>query len=242
MSARHEQLAGWGGIPGECGVECACGTTFDGFITLAEAKAQLDHHIEHAELVAGLRELADWYQEHLEVPLAPYPEWRHIVIGNDDEAGAAEIAALAKALGVEVKTPRNIECHRQFGPITFNAFYVPAHHMQQHYADTALLKVAKAAQNSARASTPAERVTAPMPGSASPNARTTAPASLLSGEVEGGRRGPGLDAGDGQGTRPAGAGGDVPAPATTRGHPCIDVPPGVRVLGDPDYGQAKRTS
>jgi hypothetical protein len=28
----------------------------------------------------------------------------------------------------------------------------------------------------------------------------------------------------------------------TYGHPCIDVPPGVRVLGDPDYGQTSRSS
>jgi hypothetical protein len=72
------------------------------------------------------------------------------------------------------------------------------------------------------------------PVGVSPDART----------VVGLDRGPGLDAGDGQGTRPAGAGGidGPPAPATTRGHPCIDVPPGVRVLGDPDYGQPSRSS
>lgn len=48
-TAKHQQVAGWGGIPGACGVECACGTTFDGFDSIAEALVLLDQHIaDHA--------------------------------------------------------------------------------------------------------------------------------------------------------------------------------------------------
>ncbi len=43
--AKHYETGGWGGLPGECGVECACGTTFDGFDTIAEAAALLGRHI-----------------------------------------------------------------------------------------------------------------------------------------------------------------------------------------------------
>jgi hypothetical protein len=45
----HYQSAGWGGEPGQCGVECACGTTFDNFDTIAEAAALLDGHINDVE-------------------------------------------------------------------------------------------------------------------------------------------------------------------------------------------------
>lgn len=44
----HEQVSAWGGIRGECGAACACGTTFDNFDTLAEAIALLDQHIADA--------------------------------------------------------------------------------------------------------------------------------------------------------------------------------------------------
>lgn len=49
-TTEHEHVAGWGGVPGECGVECACGVTFDGFDTLASAAEFLDHHIASALL------------------------------------------------------------------------------------------------------------------------------------------------------------------------------------------------
>jgi hypothetical protein len=42
--AAHTQRAGWGGTPGECGVECSCGVVFDGFNTIAEAEAIRAQH------------------------------------------------------------------------------------------------------------------------------------------------------------------------------------------------------
>ena len=41
----HYETAGWTGGPGECGVECVCGVSYDGFDTIAEASALLDDHI-----------------------------------------------------------------------------------------------------------------------------------------------------------------------------------------------------
>lgn len=71
----HKQATVWGGsIPGACGVECSCGTTYDGFDTIAEASELLDEHIrssnERGEYVAGLRALADLLEQHpgLECP------------------------------------------------------------------------------------------------------------------------------------------------------------------------------
>jgi hypothetical protein len=43
--AEHGQIRAWEDQPGQCGVECACGTAFDGFASLAEAVELLDRHI-----------------------------------------------------------------------------------------------------------------------------------------------------------------------------------------------------
>jgi hypothetical protein len=52
MTAEHRQVAGWGGVRGECGVECACGVTYDRFDTIAGASALLALHIARPEPVA----------------------------------------------------------------------------------------------------------------------------------------------------------------------------------------------
>jgi hypothetical protein len=265
MSAEHSQVSGWVGPAGECGgagVECACGTIFDGFDTLAGAAEQLDQHIDdcskRAEFVAGLRELADWYQAHPDAPMPHGPRFSLSIVRDTDEAGEQAIEALAIAMGVGVKRSRDVgiqRAERRFSGLRLEASYVPKSVMAQHYADQRLLKAAKAAQISAEIDpavreraeyTAGLRMLAAALDTIAPTARTgTAipPTPVDPGSLQGGT-GPGhQDAGDGQGTRPAGAGGvgSPPAPAT-RGHPCIDVPAGVRVLGDPDYGQTKRSS
>lgn len=48
--AEHTQVAGWVGGPGRAGVECSCGTTFDGFDTITEAET---HRARHAGQEAG---------------------------------------------------------------------------------------------------------------------------------------------------------------------------------------------
>lgn len=48
----HRQVAGWkGDEPGQCGVECSCGLTYDGLDTLAEAIALLAQHIAQPDQV-----------------------------------------------------------------------------------------------------------------------------------------------------------------------------------------------
>lgn len=41
----HYVSAFWGGIPGECGAECGCGVTYDGFDTMAHTGELLDRHV-----------------------------------------------------------------------------------------------------------------------------------------------------------------------------------------------------
>jgi hypothetical protein len=251
MSTEHTQVSGWVGPAGECGgagVECACGTIFDGFDTLAGAKEQLDQHIddcskraaeidpavrERAEFVAGLRELADWYAVHPEVPIGYKPTYRYVVLANNDATGSAEIQVFADALGVEVTRTLyagHYHATAQFAGLTFEAYYVPREEAHRYTADQQLLKAAKAelAANDSRAATAVPQPT----GQGSPQVRDQSPGS-----------GPGHNAGEGQGTRPAGAGGvDGPPAPATHGHPCIDVPPNVRVLADLDFGDPRRAS
>lgn len=51
----HYEAGGWkgGGDKGGCGVECACGVTYDGFDSLAEAAALLTKHIEEGNAAAA---------------------------------------------------------------------------------------------------------------------------------------------------------------------------------------------
>jgi hypothetical protein len=286
MSARHEQLAGWGGIPGECGVECACGTTFDGFDTLTDAKAQLDRHVrdesrttppaeldpavwERAELVAGLRELADWYAAHPEVPLPYGPTFDHCVLADQDPAGIAEVEGFAEALGVPVtRSPYAGHYHadRKFAGLQFRAYHVPAESSRQHADDQKILATVKAAAKAHLVDAEDLRrqllkaagldgpATAPIELDGQDHADairiTDTPGEKLPYRVECDLHTDWSSAGDDGGIDAAVAQHIVDTTPPTRrgrevltyGHPCIDVPPGVRVLGDPDYGQTKRTS
>lgn len=48
-ASEHYHTGGSAGAPGECSATCACGVTFDGFDTTAEAGALLDRHIADPE-------------------------------------------------------------------------------------------------------------------------------------------------------------------------------------------------
>lgn len=56
-----------------------------------------------AQTVAGLRELADWLEQHPDAPLAPYGQYEisHYVFGDDDTSGYAAVADHAAALGLD---------------------------------------------------------------------------------------------------------------------------------------------
>lgn len=50
--AAHRVTSFWTGPPGECGIECSCGTTLDGFATVRAAE---DLHRQHTRPVSTLR-------------------------------------------------------------------------------------------------------------------------------------------------------------------------------------------
>lgn len=75
------------------------------------------------ELIAGLRDLADWYEQHPDVPLMAYPEIRHCVMG-DDTTGTAELRQIAAALGAKPEVlPDRIEVRGSFAGLSYWAFY-----------------------------------------------------------------------------------------------------------------------
>lgn len=78
------------------------------------------------DLIQGLRELADWYEQHPEVPLPPYPSFEHCVLerGGGDEAGVAEVEQVAASLDATVERGVHTEARRRFAGLPFRVFYV----------------------------------------------------------------------------------------------------------------------
>lgn len=99
--------------------------------------AALDEANERrAQLVAGLRELAQFYVDHPEVPIPRFPDFAHCVNADNDEAGSAEVQAIAAALGVELEHGVHIRARRRFGALQFNAYYVPREVARRHAASS----------------------------------------------------------------------------------------------------------
>lgn len=79
---------------------------------------------DRAALVAGLHELAQFYEQHPEVPVVRYPDFLHCVMGEDDEAGAAEVRAIAAALGLRAEMDTHTtRVGTHFGSVAFKAYY-----------------------------------------------------------------------------------------------------------------------
>lgn len=88
-----------------------------------------------AELVRGLRELAQFYEDHPEVPFPTRPGFTHCVLGDDAE-GVAVVEAVAATLGIEaIPRGNRVEAERQFGSLNFRVYHVFAEAMRRHYAE-----------------------------------------------------------------------------------------------------------
>lgn len=113
----HKHIGGSAGGPGECSAECACGTTFDGFDTHAEAVALLEQHIADeaarpvspheklaAEQVAGLRALADFIEANPEQALSMRVPLKYLGshIAADPKTAFASFAAAGARAGLAV--------------------------------------------------------------------------------------------------------------------------------------------
>lgn len=139
--------------PEGCGYHIADGPVPDDEPTTSELiRDHIEWHdgqyaAERAAYVAGLRELADWWEQHTDIPverhmrIAYLPEFAGPAV-DDDEDGAARVATFAAALGttVTISESTHVRAHRQFGPIEVDATYVPRQAMADHRAEQELLK------------------------------------------------------------------------------------------------------
>lgn len=87
---------------------------------------------ERRQFIQGLRELADWYEKHPELPAPPYPDLLFCSFAKSDEDGVAEIRLLADAMGVDMRPPgmpydtqQHYTAKRQFAGLEFRASYIP---------------------------------------------------------------------------------------------------------------------
>lgn len=85
---------------------------------------------ERAALVAGLRELADFFEWHSEVLVPGYPSFS-MSVGQSGEwtkdttLGTARVETVAAALGVDVQRDTHIAVERKFAGLTFRAYFIP---------------------------------------------------------------------------------------------------------------------
>ncbi|MEO3929971.1 hypothetical protein ABGB07_39890 [Micromonosporaceae bacterium B7E4] len=97
----HYLVAGSGGVAGECSVECACGVTFAGFDTHAEARELLNRHIADATArpARGAVRMPDGYRvdlaETMTLPVIDPPTMKQEK--QDDRRGGLRLVKGKKA-------------------------------------------------------------------------------------------------------------------------------------------------
>jgi hypothetical protein len=86
--------------------------------------------LHRTKVISGLRQLADWLDDHPDVPVCPFGWDLSIYPQHADDADrAAEVDRIAAILGVEVTDQTSDGGHyqaiRTFGLITYEAVYIP---------------------------------------------------------------------------------------------------------------------
>jgi len=104
-----------------------------------------DPHSTRAQVITGLRQLADYLDSHSDVPVSEFG-WDLLICAREetDAAGMAEVDRIAAVLGVQVSDCTADGGHymaiKTFGRITYEAVYIPtrrraAHRALMSYAD-----------------------------------------------------------------------------------------------------------
>ena len=89
-------------------------------------------------LITGLRDLADYLDQHPAVPVPRYGTEIYLTASSTDDGGCAQVAQFARQLGVPV--PKDIsysghyEAARQFGPVGYRMVAISDDAMARHYA------------------------------------------------------------------------------------------------------------
>lgn len=95
----------------------------------AQARAALTADSERAELVAGLRAIADWYEQHTEIAPPTFPDFT-VSVGQsgewtqDDGEGRARMDAFAAALDAQLCIGDHLDAERKFGSVKLRAYFI----------------------------------------------------------------------------------------------------------------------
>lgn len=77
-----------------------------------------------AELILGLRQLADFYSEHPQMPLPLHPTIVHSVMSEEDDTGTLTVIDAATALGVQVVIDDGqVSAERRFAGLRLRVAY-----------------------------------------------------------------------------------------------------------------------
>lgn len=89
-----------------------------------------------AKLIAGMRALADFFEQHPDVPTPPGgDDISYCVPMDDDDEGVAEVARIAAMLGVEPRrTGGGSRARREFGGMEYRVFHVSQEAYAAHLA------------------------------------------------------------------------------------------------------------
>ena len=84
-------------------------------------------------LIDGLRELADWYEQHPDAAMPAYPHILHSVGGDNDEAGMTEVSRMAWLLNVDATDDsHHYVAERRFGGLSLRVYYVTREEMADY--------------------------------------------------------------------------------------------------------------
>jgi hypothetical protein len=96
---------------------------------------------QRAQIIQGLRDLADFLQAHPEVPVQPYSihciNYYPVIENDDDAAACAEVTRVAGLLGVEPAwnhSGTHYSAVKRFGLIRYEAVLVTEASMAAHHA------------------------------------------------------------------------------------------------------------
>lgn len=98
----------------------------------AQARAALKadgYTAERAELVAGLRAIADWFEQHTEIAPPTFPDFTASVGQSgewtqDDTEGRARMDVFAAGLGAELQIGDHLDVERKFGSVKLRAYFI----------------------------------------------------------------------------------------------------------------------
>jgi hypothetical protein len=88
--------------------------------------------------ITGLRDLADYLDQHPAIPVPRYGAEIHLTAASTDDGGCAQVAQFARQLGItppaSISSSGHYEAVRRFGPVGYRMIAISDAAMARHYA------------------------------------------------------------------------------------------------------------